>query len=753
MKQRYLALGLAGSLILGSVPVRAADASGATGAAGASGATGVTGIELPAGTSWQPTQGHNPVSNFSNADQIIFNQQATQGRLEQLCRNISLAGNINQSFAGGDVSISLGVLRRLVTLPSVEHPQDLELYQVDEYSPGIGFAPTIELASRADESIGLGIGASFDLDSTVVRPRQFSKNCEEIKALLDVKDVKVVFPPSILKNPTKLNKEEFVKIMAPRIAGMEDGELWSLSGVTTLSAAPSFAATTGHISAGVSIGATQKGQATMIVHRLSPTHTRFSLRVSHLHVFNASGVVADVPIINIFNPGGAITVTNLLEKVFNSAIANQLVSYFTASFTALQQIGGQSTQGYLIAFDLDTSDPAQVAELAEMMQSDFLTLLQKNVAMATFRANEKENLEHFQRLTEKHGQVFDRAASIVQTDVGRIDANHSVTLKLPILGAHTRGSDATRDDVVTVGPNFANGDGSRQLHLSSAERPMNDQGLSIPIINKTVVSNNSDSKFSSFYFGDDGKVQVVFTHLDAFQRRTAGAVQATLDEYRDILSMAGSRGVPAADVDPSKYQVSVPESHGHAYKDGSLAFSLNITAAGVDKAFRASYAEIERSAERVFPIYNNNNENDNNRSEPTAQRLAEIIVGARDATPEQRNAVIRALVADHGNSNVVEDSLRSAFSFLPLTSIRDLITSSGSPNITYEEILKVFVQLADPADVSANLTLKINKGVKGEKPATANISVNQDDSNVDLIDAGHANRVRTVQPKYMDINQ
>src|SRR3569832_27335 len=114
--QRCLALGLAGSLIAGSAPAWAQTAAAA-------------GVGLSPESKWQSTQGHSAESGFSRADQIVFNQVATQGRLEQLCRNIALSGNINQAFPSSEGSFLLGVLRRLVTLPSVEHPQNLELYQ------------------------------------------------------------------------------------------------------------------------------------------------------------------------------------------------------------------------------------------------------------------------------------------------------------------------------------------------------------------------------------------------------------------------------------------------------------------------------------------------------------------------------------------------------------------------------------------------------------------------------------------------
>ncbi len=667
-----------------------------------------------------------------------------------MCRNLALSGNISQSFPSSEGAFSLGVLRRLVTLPSVESPQDLELYQVDEYSPGIGLTPVLELAQRTDMALGLGIGASFTMDSTVVRPRSFYKNCAEIKDLLNVADIKLVLPPSLLKHPTHLSKEDFVAVMAPRIAAMEDGELWSLSGVTTLSAAPSVSFTTGHVSAGVSIGGTQNGNAVMIVHRLSRTHTRFSLRVSHLHVFNAQGTVADVPIIGIFNPGGAITLKNELEKIFDSAVVGNLVDYFTASFTVMKQIGDQSTQQYLIAFDLDTSDPAQAAELAEMMQYDFLELLKKAASMATLQATQKANLEHFERLTEKHEAVFGRVASVVQTDIGKIDDNHSVTLKLPILGSHNRSSSSSKDEVVTVGSNWAGGPASRELHLASADRPKNDQGVSIPVINKTVFSDASDTKYTGFYFTDSGKLQVVFSHMDAFQRRSAGAVQDTLNEFRDMLAMTGSRGDPASDGSRDQYQIALPQ-HGHTIKSGSLAFTMSISPDGIDKAFHASTEEIQRAALRVFPIPPAMGPRSGD-SRPTLSaemvaKITAVLVQGRDETPAQRNAALRDLMVESGNSGVVADSLGSFFSFLPLPSAHD---------VAYEGTMKVLLQLMDPQDVSANLALNIDTGEKrpkGVKNPGVNISVNQNAANTDLVDAGLVNRERTPPPKYMDINQ
>jgi hypothetical protein len=489
----------------------------------------------------------------------------------------------------------------------------------------------------------------------------------------------------------------------------------------------------------------------MMVHRLSATHTRFSLRVTHLHVFNAQGTVADVPIIGIFNPGGALTLKNVLEKAFDSAVVGNLVNYFTASFTVLKQIGDQKTQQYLIAFDLDTSDPAQVAELAEMMQSDLLTLLQKAAAMATLRATQKANLAHFEQLTEKHEKVFDRAASVVQTDIGRIDQNHSVTLKLPILGSHNRASSASKDDVVTVGSGWTDGPASRELHLSSAERPKNDTGLTIPIINKTVVSDHSDTKYTGFYFTDNGKLQVVFTHMDAFQRRSAGAVQGTLNEFRDMLAMTGSRGDPASDGSRAQYQVVLPVQSGHI-KSGSLAFTMSLSPEGIDKAFHASTEEIQRAALRVFPIPPNQG---GPRSTPGvssyassfAAKITNVLVQGRDASPAEQNAALRDLMVESGNSNVVADSLGSFFSFLPLPSGRD---------VAYEGTMKVLLQLMDPQDVSANLALSVDTGVKlpkGVKNPVMNVSVNQNPGNTDLVDAGLVNRVRTMPPKYMDINQ
>ena len=536
--------------------------------------------------------------------------------------------------------------------------------------------------------------------------------------------------------------------MAPRIAAMEDGELWSLSGVTVISAAPDVAATVGHISAGVSIGGTQNGNATLIVHRLARNHANFSLRVSHLHVFNAQGVVADIPIINLFNPSGAVTVTNVLEKVFNSAVAGQLVNYFTARFSVLRQIGGQSTQQYLISFDMDPSDPAQAAEMARMMHYDFIKLLEKTVSMATLRATEKSNLQHFQELTAEHQETFERMAALLQTDIGRVDQNHSVTLKLPVLGSTGRAANAVKNEVLTVtAANGATGQPSRELHLSAADRSLTDTGFSIPIINKTIASGNTDTKFTSFYFADDGKLQVIYTHQDAFQRRYARGVQEKLNDFRDLLAMAGSRGDPDADADRSKFQIELPEKGHDVLKSGSLAFTLSISPEGLEKAYQASADEIKKSVLRVFPIPSNDRQS--NEPGPTAARIISALLQGRDQTPEQRSKALREIVADNGNSNVFFDSIGTVWSFLPIQKAIQQVTADDTHDIAYAGVMKVLLQLADPKDVSANLAISMN-GAKGTR---TNISVNQNDANADLLDAGFANRVRTVQPQFMDVNK
>ena len=704
--------------------------------------------KMTTGSAWQPTVGHSPEGTFTQADQVALNQLATQGRLDELCRNIPLSGNVGKSFP--DFGVNLGILRRLVTLPSAENPQDLELYQVDEYTPEVSLSPSLSFPWRTSASLGLGVGASFSLDSTVVRPRSYFKGCAEIKKLLDVAGVKLVFPPSLLKHGPAPTKQEFVSVMAPRIQAMEDGELWSLAGLTTISAAVSAGATTGHVSAGVSIGGVQNGDATMIVHRLSRTHARFSLRVSHLHVFNAQGSIADVPIVNLFNPGGAFTLKNELEKIFDSVAAGRLVDYFTASFSALQQIGNQRTQQYLIVFDADPTDPAQADQLAEMMQSDFLELVKRAARMATLQTSQKATLDNFSNLTKEHEAVFDRAAALVQTDVGRIDSNHSVTLTLPVLGSHNRASSSSSDEVVTVDGAGADGAKTRELHLATADRPRTDIGLSIPIINRTLVSDNSDTKYTGFYFAADGKIQILYSHIEAFQRHATSSVQGTLNQFRDMLALVGSHGDPAADADPKRYQIKLPHE-GLWVKSGSLSFALNIDAAGVAKAFNASAVEIRRAAERVFPISSDaggKQQGQNNYNRWRVSEIVKTLVDGRNETPAQRNMALRDLMVRESNSNVVVDSLASLFSFLPLPSPSEL---------SYEGTMKVLLQLVDRQDVSANLVYSVDgiqaaSGEKGKPAPPPNISVNQSGGNTDLLDAGRANRVRAQQPQYMDIN-
>jgi sugar diacid utilization regulator len=125
-------------------------------------------------------------------------------------------------------------------------------------------------------------------------------------------------------------------------------------------------------------------------------------------------------------------------------------------------------------------------------------------------------------------------------------------------------------------------------------------------------------------------------------------------------------------------------------------------------------------------------------------QIVKVLTQGRDQTPAQRSDALRDLMVEESNNNVVIDSLGSFFSFLPFTQSHEL---------AYEGTMKVILQLADPQDVSANLAYKVDAGVKHAKNPEINISVNQSATNTDLLDAGRANRVRTQQPQYMDVNQ
>jgi hypothetical protein len=289
---------------------------------------------------------------------------------------------------------------------------------------------------------------------------------------------------------------------------------------------------------------------------------------------------------------------------------------------------------------------------------------------------------------------------------------------------------------------------SRELHLATADRPKNEQGLSIPIISKTIVSDNSDTKYTGFYFRDNGQLQVVFTYLDSFQRRGVGEVQDTLNSFTKLLSVAGSQGDPSKDAKKGTFQINLPEKRSKDYKSGSIAFSVNITADGVDKIFHASADEIQKSALRFFPA-----------NKVLASEITAVLTQDRDASPAKRNDALRDLIAKSGNSNIVADSVRTALSFIPVARAQELLTSSTNPDVSYLKMMEVLASLAGPTeskggptDISANLALTIDKGIKHSTNAKANISVNEDQGNTDLLMAGLANRERTIQPQFMDIN-
>ena len=153
-----------------------------------------------------------PEGGFGSPDRTRFDEKLRERVLNQLCRAIKLKQDIN--LGEGDFSgTSLGIERYLA--PRTDGK--LALVEVQGLKLGYGKGLPF-LLDGGPLSAGINLGVSVQGKSMVVRPLEGTKTCSEIDRLINIFDIKTVFP-----------------VNAERVSKMAVGELWRIPLTLTFS--------------------------------------------------------------------------------------------------------------------------------------------------------------------------------------------------------------------------------------------------------------------------------------------------------------------------------------------------------------------------------------------------------------------------------------------------------------------------------------------------------------------------------------
>jgi hypothetical protein len=679
---------------------------------------------------------------FGAPDRTRLDQQLKRGVLDQACRQAQLP--INYNFGSGDFSgTGVGVNRFL------RADADNTVVLIDEEKVHVSFAHSFAKAvgDETGLSVGFGMGASIDGRSMVVRRTGTKQSCDEVKRLADFRDAKTVLPAS-----------------ARRISEMGLGELWrvpfSLTYTQGLSAGdsnPDGAAVS------VSFGRSDNGTASMTLYRIADDKTRFRFRIDHVVVHSKSLGLTEI------YPGVlyAANATNILLKFVENAAANQLGRYTSAWLT----FGRANSDGkkILMEFVVDPRDPAQAEALAKAMRGDFEELVKFSYRMTTLQV--ADTMKDYLSLRERDASMLGPstyAASDEYTAKAR-----SFSIRLPFLVQHNAASLFGDDKVHRYT------DAGGEFRFFRADSSKNNDYFNVPFVGPIVKDSAQRDVEAVTYAPKDGVSGdpiVVYIRNEGYFRVPGSAVREPITELNRVLSAAGAqRGddagrlkLPIDSLVPPPAPLSEAARSGRdgnqptepSDRKGTLSFTLvmnqkavrDILAAPSDAVLRAFAASLDAV------------------DKPMMNWL--IANGARGGNNEigyDWNAARRAFPQDSGRepasdpgSSIAKLS-RDAAAFLnDLAAARDaknneeraqalatMIGGKGRSDRSYEDSLRVLVQLVDPMDLSGDFVSNVQSSSKDVKSASNHLVLKKDRAEVPLLkEAGDA-KARFSQPSIL----
>jgi hypothetical protein len=679
---------------------------------------------------------------FGSPDRTRLDQQLKRGVLDQICRQAQIP--INYNFGSGDFS-GTGVGADRYLRADVDNTVAL----IDDEKIHVSYShPFTKAIGDAGASVGLTLGASIEGHSMVIRRTGTKQSCDEIKRLVDLRDVKTVLPAN-----------------AKRISEMGLGELWRVPFTLTYSqglgagdANPSGAGVS------VSFGRTDDGTASMTLYRIADDKIRFRFRIDHVVVYSGSlGVAFTYPGVVY-----AVNATSILKKAAENQIADQISHYTSAWLT----FGRASSDGkkILMEFVVDPRDPAQAEALAKAVRGDFEELIKFSEKMSTLQVG--STMKDYLDLRERD------AALLGPSKYAASDEYKAKTRSLSILVPFfiTHNSTALMGDDKVERYTDAGG----EFRFFRADKSKSNAYFNAPFVG-ALVKDNSQKDVEAVTYAPKGGASsdpiVVYIRNEGYFRETASSVREPIGEINGVLRAAGAqRGAqtgrlalptdalvppaPQPEADRSGRDESGPTNTEPSDRKGMTSFTLvlnqravrDILAAPSKEVLQAFAASLD-SADKPMMDWLIANGKMGKRNELDYNWNA-----ARGAFPEPPGA-------ERGQdpaSSIAQLSRSAAALLTDLASARGaktneekaqalatMIGGKGKSDLAYEDSLRVLVQLVDPMDLSGDFVANIQSSSKDVKSANNHLVLKKDRPEVPLLkDAGDA-KARFAQPSIL----
>ena len=586
--------------------------------------------------------------------------------------------------------------------------------------------------------LGVNITGQIEGKSQVVRPLESDRYCKELGTLVKLYELKTAVPST-----------------AKRIAAMENGEIWKLPLTLHFGFGASIGTTIDEvINVSVSAGETKERRPSVTLFRMDDEHLRLRVRLDRVTVqsIGASASSVQIPMSDL----GLWNADNILAKFINKTWAGEVNRYLAAQLS----LGYSRNFGkkLLVEFVLNPKDHEQMATLEKFMLGDF-SILKRFVELGLHFNDFAENDETANGLgdiTAAANQASNGVGAKPEFAGSDIYHGHStnIHMQVPVVHAQDLSWSASYNRYQSLEKQ------GETLHVQQRTRYSDGRSVNLPVLGSERKYNSQKTVYIVNKEGADGKITppaLMYQQNEGFVRHSDGTARDMLEKANGVLRYVGMKGAGTNESDVLPSDTIFPATGGFFkyYKTGVMNLNLLISERGVQDIITApaelimkAYMNMMREAvpaiiDKVMDLF-------------TVSKDGEVFYDSREAerrvggtsadyeNPVKPADVVRKLAL--GATEIIRDiaSVRDAGGWKDQSEQLDKVAAGSSKSgLSYEDFLKVVVQVVDPLNVSAEVFVHTDKKVKGEADVTQNYKFfnnkdNSFDANISEVNQMHA---------------
>ncbi|MCX5791983.1 MAG: hypothetical protein NTY45_07175 [Elusimicrobia bacterium] len=563
--------------------------------------------------------------------------------------------------------------------------------------------------------LGVNISAQLEGKSQVVRPLESDRYCKELGTLVKLYEIKTAIPST-----------------AKRVSAMKTGEIWKLPLTLHLGFGASIGTAINEmLNVSISAGETKERRPSVTLYRMDDDHLRLRVRLDRITVqsLGASASSVQIPMSDL----GLWDADNILANFVNKTWANAINRYIATQLS----LGYSRNFGkkLLVEFVLNPKNPGQMEILEKFFLGDF-SILKRFVDLGLHFNNFAENDETANGL----GDITD-AANQASQGVGSkpgfagsdIYHGHSTNLhmQVPLLHAQDVSWSTSYNRYQSLEKQ------GETLHVQQRTRYSDGRSVNLPVLGSERKYNSQKTVYVVNKESADGKATrpaMMYQQNEGFVRHSDDTARDMLEKANGVLRYVGMNGngtnesevLPSAEIFPGtggtfKY-----------YKTGVMNFKLLISEQGVQdiimapaQAIMKAYINMMREfvpgiIDKVTDLfYVNKDGKVGYDSREAAKRVGGT--SADYENPVKPVDVVKQLAL--GATEFIQQlaSVRNAGGWKEQSeNLAKVAAGSSRSGLSYEDFLKVVVQVTDPLHVSAEVFVHTDKKVKGEADVTQN---------------------------------